>query len=407
MRSATRTFLALGSLAALLAGCGASGGTQAGGFTYESTLTVYSDLPLQGPQGALMTSINDGEILALSQAHARGDDANVSLALVNDANAAGWNERTTADAARAAGQDLDAVAYIGDFDSGATAVSLPIMNENNILQISPASPYIGFTDASRFGQVGEPDRYYPDGTPTFARLVPSDAAEAVAAASFMRRLGVRRVFTLSDGDPYDGVIAAMVAADAPAHGLAPAGSATIPGPSGYGALIARIVAANADAVFVGAAPAPTIASLWARLHAALPSVKLFAPSTLASAPFLAAIAPDAAATYVTSPILPLSQYPPAAQALLRDYRRTFATAPSAWSLYGYEAMASVLAAIQRARASPDRRLVVVHDYFALGERNSVIGTYRIGRHGDTSLARFEGYRVGSGGSLVALARLSG
>jgi branched-chain amino acid transport system substrate-binding protein len=379
--------------AALLAGCGGSG-TQPGGFTYENVLTVYSDLPLQGPQGALMRSIDDGEILALAQAHARGRDRNVSIALLNDATPGGWNEKTTADAAREAGQDLDAIAYIGDFDSAATARSLLITNENNILQVSPASPYAGLTQTSF---------YYPDGYRTFARLVPSSSVEAEASVRFMRSLGVHSLYTLSDGEPYDGAIAATVAADWAASGGRSAGSGT----AGARTTLTRIVAAHPDAVFIGAAPSAAVESLWGELHSALPQVKLFASSTLATGPFLAAIAPFASRSYVTSPILPLSQYPPSAQRVLREYRETFASAPSAWSLYGYEAMASVLVAIERAHANPDRRLVVVHDYFALGQRDSVIGNYRIDGDGDSSQTTFAGYSVARRGQLVFVRRLSG
>ena len=37
--------------------------------------------------------------------------------------------------------------------------------------------------------------------------------------------------------------------------------------------------------------------------------------------------------------------------------------------------------------------------------HGVIGDYRIDAHGDTSLDRFDGYRVGAGGALVLGARL--
>jgi branched-chain amino acid transport system substrate-binding protein len=408
------TAVAVVALAAALGGCGGSGAQQ-GGFTYENTLTVYSDLPLQGPQGALMTSINDGEILALSQAHARGEDRNVSIALLDDAQAAagGWTVQTTGDAARAAGQDLDAIAYIGDFDSAATAVSLPITNENNILQVSPASPYIGLTDASAFAPSSEPDSFYPDGHKTFARLIPSNLDEAAATVTFMRDLGVHSVYTLEGtapaGDPYDSVIAPIVARDARGGGIRLAGSAPLDSAhaSSFAALISAIAASRADAVFVGAAPGAGSEALWTALHAKLPAVKLFAPSTLATGRFLSAIAPVAATTYVTIPILPLAQYPASARSVLAAYRRTFASAPTAYSLYGYEAMASVLAAIARAGKNAGNRLDVVHDYFALGERDSVIGSYRIDGHGDTSLSRLAAYRVGPGGSLVELRRLSG
>jgi branched-chain amino acid transport system substrate-binding protein len=410
--------LVVAALAAVLSGCGSSG-TQAGGYTYEKTLTVYSDLPLQGPQGTLMTSINDGEILALEQAHARGQDRNVSIALINDADqsAGGWDRETTAHAAEAAGQDIDAVAYIGDFDSAATAISLPLINENDILQISPASPYIGFTDANPLDQTGEPAIYYPSGNRTFVRLLPSDIEEASATASFMRSLGVRRVYLLSDtaavSAPYDSVIARMVADDASSRGISVSGATgvnTLDGrqPSAYRAIAAEIGETHADAVLLGSAPDGGAQALWQELHAELPSVKLFAPSTLATTAFLRSLATAASSTYVTSPILPLAQYPPQAQVVLREYRHAFGAAPTAYSLYGYEAMASVLAAIQRAGKNAHKRLSVVDSYFRLGLRHSVIGSYRINqRSGESSLASFAGYRVGSAGELIELRRLSG
>jgi branched-chain amino acid transport system substrate-binding protein len=410
--------LAIAALAASLAGCSSSG-TQAGGYTYEKTLTVYSDLPLQGPQGALMTSINDGEILALEQAHAGGRDRNVSIALVNDARhgAGGWDRETTAHAAEAAGQDIDAIAYIGDFDSAATAISLPLINENDILQVSPASPYIGLTDANPLDQTGEPAGYYPSGKRTFARLLPSDLAEAAATASFMRALGVRRLYVLSDtaalSAPYDSVIARQVAGDAASRGITLAGAADVDtadaSPSSAFATIAAMIArTHADAVLLGAAPDAGAQALWQELHTALPGTKLFAPSTLATAPFLRSLAGAASSTYVTSPILPLAQYPASAQVVLGEYRRAFGTAPTADSLYGYEAMASVLAAIQRAGRNAHKRLSVVDAYFHLGLRRSVIGTYRISQStGDTSLAQFAGYRVGNAGQLIEVRRFSG
>jgi hypothetical protein len=71
-------------------------------------------------------------------------------------------------------------------------------------------------------------------------------------------------------------------------------------------------------------------------------------------------------------------------------------------------MASVLAAIQRAGKNAHNRLSVVDSYFHLGVRRSVIGAYRISQStGDTSLASFAGYRVGSAGELIELRRLSG
>lgn len=407
------------ALAAGLAGCGGSGAAAPGGFTYQSKLTVYSDLPLQGADPSMQTSIVNGEKLALYDAHGRAGKLTVTFASLNDAQskAGGWTDSNTQAAAREASQDLKTIAYIGDFDSGATATSLPLTNANDILQVSPGSPYIGLTDGNPNDIKGEPQSYYPlGGHSTFARLVPSDLDEAEATVGFMRSLAVKRLYTLTDVAPYmapyDSAIAAMVATDATKRGIALAGSqqvdtATNLLPAGYAHIVATIAAVHPDAVLVGAAAAPGTEALWRALHAALPGVKLFAPSTLATEPFLRSIGPAAATTYVTSPILELSQYPAAAQAVLGAYRARFGVAPTAYTLYGFEAMQSVLAAIVAAGSHGADRHDVVKAYFKLGERNSVIGRYSINNRGDTSLSRFAGYRVGAGGQLVELRLLNG
>jgi branched-chain amino acid transport system substrate-binding protein len=179
-----------------------------------------------------MTSIQDGEELALDQAHRNLRDLNVNVVQLDDGDAGGWNPTAAENVASNATKDRDTIAYIGDYDSGATATTLPITNRADILQVSPASSYVGLTDPNPVDQIGEPGRYYPSGVRTFARLVPSDVKEAVATTSFMRSLGVPRLYVLADDSapydgPFDSAIAPIVASDATKAGITLAGSAQI------------------------------------------------------------------------------------------------------------------------------------------------------------------------------------
>jgi branched-chain amino acid transport system substrate-binding protein len=373
-----------------------------------NALTIYTALPLDGPQGPLMQSMVDGEELAIKHAGVIVQGHLIILQPETDssATAGGWDATDASQAANAATQDVDTVAYIGDFDSAATATSLPITNAAGILQVSPASPYVGLTDTSVYDVKGEPSSYYPSNIRTFARLIPSDVQEASATTSFMLSLGVTSLYVLQDNDPgntpFDSVIGTMIANDTTRAGITAAGTSEIDSarettPAAYAPIVKAIATTGADAVVVAAAPDLGVEALWQELHTRLPLVKLFAPSTLATNPFLQSLGAAYGQTYVTSPILPLDQYGPRAQYVLHLYRREFKTAPTAWSLYGYEAMASVLAAIPRGGKDTDIRAAVVRAYFHLGWRDhSVIGRYRITKSGDTSQARFVGYRVGIG-----------
>jgi branched-chain amino acid transport system substrate-binding protein len=402
--AACSAVVVLGGL--VLAGCGgtASGSSPTG---QSQTLTVYSSLPLQGPDQARQASIVNGEKLALYQAGGHVGKFHISFASLDDATlkAGSWTPDATLIAARTASQDTSTIAYIGDWDSGASAISLPLVNETGVLQVSPASTYAGLTDNTPTDGRGEPDRYYPaGGARTFARLQPTDGVEGAAIVRYMQTLGVHRVYVIGDYDVFNADIAAIVAHDARASGLTITGQnqldTTVMGaqPADY-AKAAAIATGGTDAVMFGGSPGPGAEALWQALHAAAPGVKLFAASSLATPAFVAATGDAGPETFVTSPVLELNQYPPAAQQMLRAYRTTFGIPGTAYSLYGYEAMAAILDSIRAAGSSGSNRAVVAREFLALSNRESVLGRYSITPTGDTTLANMAGYTVDASGRL--------
>ncbi|MEA2301194.1 MAG: branched-chain amino acid transport system substrate-binding protein [Solirubrobacteraceae bacterium] len=391
-----------------LAGCGGIGGGGAAAADQAQTLTIYSSLPLQGPDQARQTSIVDGEKLALAEAGGRVGPFHVSFASLTDSNprAGSWTPDDTLQAARTASSDRSTIAYLGDWDSPASAISLPLLNESGILQVSPASTYVGLTEASPTDGRGEPDRYYPSAGPrTFARLAPSDVVEAQAMVAYMSELGVRRLFVIGDYDVFNADIAGIVATLAPERGIAVVGHARIDTrstqarPADFTQRVAGVAVTRADAVIVGGTAGAGVEALWQALHAGAPRAKLFAASSLATPAFAAAAGRTGSATYVTSPVLEATAYPAAAQRMLRRYRAAFGIDGTPYSLYGYEAMKYTLDAIRAAGSHGGDRASVVRAFFGMGPRDSVLGRYAITPSGDTDLTNMAGYRVGSDGRL--------
>src|SRR5919201_1940199 len=76
------------------------------------------------------------------------------------AQAGQWDPGQTSSNARQASQDQSTIAYLGEFNSGSSAISIPILNQAGILQISPSNTYVGLT-RSEGADKGEPDKYYP------------------------------------------------------------------------------------------------------------------------------------------------------------------------------------------------------------------------------------------------------
>ncbi|HXB64557.1 MAG TPA: branched-chain amino acid ABC transporter substrate-binding protein [Solirubrobacteraceae bacterium] len=388
--------LALGALVAL-GGCGGVGVSTAGTLP-GNHLTVYSSLPFQGPDAGASLEIENGEKLALAHVGGRVGRFDVDYASLDDADPT-TGEATpgiTASNARVAAQDTSTIAYIGELDSDATAVSLSFINEAGILQVSPSSPYVGLTSSLDAGQ-DEPDRFYPTGQRTFVRLQPGDPVQAAAQVRLMRTLHLPSVYIIYDLNPFDAPLAAIVAEDAKRAGIKVVGEEQLDtSTTEYVGEVHKVLASGARAVFFSGAPSAGTVALWQQLHTADTHLRLLGSSALAEPSFARQIGAAAAHTYLTTPLLPLSLYPSPAQRVLSEYRRRFHRTAGPYALYGYEAMSAVLLAIHRAGRHGDNREAVLHKFFAIRRRDSVLGTYSVLPDGETTLSHYAVNRVHNG-----------
>jgi branched-chain amino acid transport system substrate-binding protein len=382
----------------ILSGCAASTTPDAAEATGGS-LTIYSSLPLQGPEGQLSEQIVGGEKLALAQAGARAGPYKIAYVSLDDADpkTGTWNPGITASNAERASQDPSTIAYLGDFDSAATAISLPLINGAGVLQVSPASPYVGLTSSLDAGQ-DEPGRFYPSGQQTFGRVIPGDPAEAQAQVELMRSLGLHSVYVLDDMDPFASALATIVSGKAHAAGIHVAAHesvSTAPG-SSFEKLVEAISASGAEAVFMAGDGNATSARLWRELHRTDPRLRLLADSAMSSGPFASHLGAAAASTYMTTPLLSSASYPPQAQRVLAAYRRAFGSPAGPWALDGYATMRMVLDAIDSAgRDATDRRTVIKR---LLGgpAQQSVLGPMAIRPNGESTLSSYGVDRISHG-----------
>lgn len=389
-------------LIAALSGCGGVGVSGAAAIPGDQ-LTVYSSLPLQGPLAATSQQIVNGEKLALYDAGGHAGAYRVSYFSLDDANpkTGQWDPGITASDAKTAAQDTTTIAYLGDYDSAATAISLPIVNGAGILQVSPASQYVGLTSSLDAGQ-DEPERFYPTGRRTFGRLMPADPVQAAAQVKLMRALGVKRLYVLDNQDPFQVPLAQIVAQDSASAGIHVLAQDSVGTTSGseFGSEVAKIAESGAQAVFFSGTTAPGVVALFGELHAADPHLLLLGSDTALDASAAAQLGSAGASTYVATPLLPTSAYPAAAQDVLRDYEARFHhETPTASALYGYVSMAAVLQAIRDAGSHGNDKQAVIDRFFRTRNRDSVLGTYSIQAGGDSTLSAYAVDRV-VGGELV-------
>ncbi|MHB8235689.1 MAG: ABC transporter substrate-binding protein, partial [Solirubrobacteraceae bacterium] len=208
------------ALAALIPAVSGCGGVSETAENAGNQLAVYSSLPLQGPAAGVSAEIVNGERLALSQAGGQIGPLKVGYVSLDDANpkTGELDPGATSTNAKTAAQDTSTIAYLGEYGSEATAVSLPLINAAGILQVSPGSPYIGLTSSLDAGQ-DEPERFYPSGKRNFGRLQLGDRAQARAQAKLMHSLGVHKLYVLDDQNAFEVPLATLVASEAEAQGI--------------------------------------------------------------------------------------------------------------------------------------------------------------------------------------------
>ena len=399
MTGALRRLVPVGALLAALAltGCGSSGGPTRREVS-GSVLRIYSSEPLVGPPADQGRDMVRAEQLALTEAGDRVGRWRIAYSALNNASpqTGVWDPGVVSANARRAGQDRTTVAYVGEMDTGASAVSIPILDEVGILQVSPTDGVAGLTRAGSGGP-GEPEKYYPARDRNFVRLVPPDDLEAQALLALMRRAGVRRLYVLHDPALYGERLALAVARGAPAAGIAVVKSREAdPARVDPRDLGADVVATAADGFLYTGALADALPGLFAVVHAVAPRLPLFGPGALAQPGFAAALGPAAARTRLLAPWPPVSRLPAAGRAFARRFRARYGADPAAPAVYGYEAMRLVLAAIGRAGKHGNDRAAVTRAAFAVADESSPIGPYAIDAQGDTSARGFAVYGVRDG-----------
>lgn len=406
-----------GVLAPGIAACG--GATSGGGEVAGNSLTIYSSQPLQGPNARAGLSIVRGEKLAIRKGDGKVGKYAINYISLDDSTetkrgakpaTSGWDPEATGANATKAGQDPKTIAYIGDFDPGATATAIPILNEAGILQVAPAGGAVGLTKKIPGAARGAPDVYYPSGERTFARVAPPDDLQATAGASWAKRLGAKRIYVLNDGSTFGTGMARLFADAASDRKLGMLGRAGAgPGPSVRAAADAldKLGGTKPDLIYAGAAPDASSARLLAGLGSAEPQAKLMAPDELLVPPaFAQNLGAATGRTYVTGATLAEQQLPKQGRAFLKLYRKRYGEAPDQYAVYGYAAMQVVLAAIERAGKKGNDRPSVIDEVFKDKSFDTAVGSFKFDENGDPRVRSTAGYRI-AGGKLKFAEPLKG
>jgi branched-chain amino acid transport system substrate-binding protein len=407
-----RTIAVAGCVGALALGAAACGdddgdsGTGTGGGAGGETVNIYSSLPLQGASKDQMNAMVNGIKLALEEAGGKAGDVTINYESLDDstAQAGAWDPGQTAQNARKVAQDAKAIGYIGEFNSGATLISLPILNEAGIPQVSPANTYVGITTDEPGSEEGEPAKYYPTGNRTYLRIVPRDTVQSAALLTLMKQDGCQAVAIANDKETYGAGLARLMEIQAEDVGVDIVSNEGIDRAApNYRAYAQSIKAQGADCFLFAGVTANGAVQVTKDVAAAIPDVKLYGPDGVCESGFTnpksngipKAIAPQFKCSVAT---LDLASYP-GGQEFLDAYEAKYGNAnPDPYAIYGYEAMKLFIDTLEGLGDQATDREAVLQALFDTQDRESVLGTYSFDENGDTTLTDYGIYEVGPDGN---------
>ncbi|MDO9408307.1 branched-chain amino acid ABC transporter substrate-binding protein [Patulibacter sp.] len=346
---------------------------------------VYVSLPRQGKAAPSAALIARGLRVATK---ARGGEAGgrrIKLVWLDDATGDAWDPAKVVANARRAAADPTAIAYVGEGNSGATALSMPIVNRAGLAHLSPVSTATGLTAADRSAEL------QPTGIRTFFRPIPDDARQAASLVQYARNSGVTGGVLLVDDDGlYGRGLTSAFESDGARSGVRVIGRrVAAPDGAGLAALAREVGTLKPRAIVYGGSPSSGAAAVVRALHAASPSTLIFGGEALANDAFAEQAGPAQSVLRVTAPAAHADPRPTRTHGLGRR--------PAAFSVFAHNGMTALLRAVDRsARTGAVTRESVRTAVFDGTPQTGLSGPWTITATGDSTYGVFDELRLKGG-----------
>jgi branched-chain amino acid transport system substrate-binding protein len=364
---------------------------------------IASDLPLQGiTRGNAQTlQLSDAIRFVLAEHDFRAGHYAIGYQLCDDSTAqnGSWTDPTCNRNGRAYAAHARVLGVIGTFNSGCAADEIPILETTRsgpLAMVSPSNTYVGLTHTGAGTARGEPGRYYPRGVRNYARVVADDDKQGAADAMVARELHVRRLYLLTDNEPYGDGIATDVGIAARRLGVHIAGRAVWSYTTHSYAKLARTIAGTgADGVFLGGTIDENGVQLVKDLRAVLgPKAAIIAPDGFTPVMALATDAgPAAEGITVSYAGVPNSQLPAAGRRFVAALQRLLGSPIQPYSVTAAAATEIVLDAIAHSNGT---RASVTSQLFRGRVVDTVLGPIRFSANGDIDESEVTVERIHNG-----------
>lgn len=376
-------------------GCNGSGGSD------PNKIKIVSSLPRTGSAQGQTDTIVNGIKMAIDEFGGKVGDLKIEYFDWDDATAAQgqWSAEAEGANAQKAAADPDVMVFIGPYNSGAAKVSMPILNEAGLLQISPAATWPGLTKPVPGDKTGEPGIYRTGKQMTFCRVCPTDFVQGPLSAVFAKEeLKAKTVYILDDKELYGNGIATLFKRKCEEIGIKVLGHESITVTAvEFGSVMTKIKAMNPDLVYFGGTTQSKGGQIAKDMKNAGLTCPMMAPDGCYEQAFIDSAGADNlnGRVYVTIGGSDPAKLTGAGAEFVKRYQEKYKKMPEAYAVYGYESGKVFLEAVKKV-GKKDRNLIrqavldknVVHDY--------AVGKWSFDDDGDTTLKMLTISRVEDG-----------
>jgi branched-chain amino acid transport system substrate-binding protein len=316
----------------------------------SKTLVVGITLPLTGADAEDALLIEDGALLAIEQANAKGGVAGYKIeTMVLDSGTATAGQYDPAQAAtntRKLVANMGVVANIGPQMSGEGKAMSAILSQADLATITPSSTNPDITDPKFASQ------YRPNGKAVYFRTVTTDAFQGPNMANYYAEtLHVKTVYVLDDAGAYGVGIADAFQKRAAEKGIKVLGRDQLnPKEADYTTILTKIKGMNPDSIYFGGVDQAG-AKLAKQAYDVMPKVIKGGGDGMYSAALLKGAGFPAVEGWYATIAGPHLLANPEVQPFVKAFAAKFNKQPGDYSITAYDAAQVILDAIKRVAAS--------------------------------------------------------
>ena len=364
-----------------------------------NVVKIGVDLPVSGADATNGIPTRNGVILAVEQANAKPLPAGLKfeMSALDDAVQGVHDPAQGAQNVKTFIADSAVLGMVGPFNSNVAKAEIPLTNDAGLVQISPSNTNTGLTkgDDAKKLRTSHPD------VNTYFRVCTTDDRQGAAAATFARKLGLKKAFIIDDNETYGKGLADVFEASFAKQGGAVLGHEHITkGQQDFKALLTKVHSTSPDMIFFGGTTASGGGLVRKQMaDVGMRDIKYVGGDGISDEEYVKETADMANNSYYTV-AAPETSKLPSAKAFVEAYHKRFGSNPGPYSANAYSAaqiiIAAVLKGIKENGGKLPTRLEVRQNVAATQNFETPIGKIGFDRNGDTTAPILSFYAIKNG-----------